>query len=112
MKVDISTDEAAKQLMQDENASWTRPAAFAIAMHYEEMQEDCDAEIEFCWVAIRCYFSEYKSILEAAKEYEIENYESDELTAEDALEYFQDRTTVLLTDGDDPYSAPVVIEDF
>jgi hypothetical protein len=115
MKVEISTHEAANQLLRDDNASWSRPAAFAIAEYYEELQEDhgygCDSEIEFCWVAIRCYFTEYRTIFIAAEQYEIENYDND-LSAEDALEYFQDRTTVILTDGDDPYGAPVVIEDF
>ena len=105
MKVEISTDEAAKQLLQDENASWSRPAAYAIAEYYEQLQEDCEAEIEFCWVAIRCYYSEYKSIQEAADLHSLTDEQNH--TDEYCLDWFRDRTTVLLTDGD-----AVVIQDF
>ena len=108
MKVEISTHEAANQLLRDENASWSRPAAFAIAEYYEELQEDhgygCDSEIEFCWVAIRCYFTEYKSIQEAASYYSLS---PNVLNDESLLEWFSDETLVITTDGD-----AVVIQDF
>lgn len=105
MKVDISTHEAADQLLQDENASWSRPAAFAIAEYYEELQEDCDPEIEFCWVTIRIEWCEWETIQEAADCYGL-TVEQDH-TDEYCLEWFQERTTVLLTDGD-----AVVIHEF
>ena len=98
MKVEISTYQAADLLLRDDNASWSRPAAFAIVEYFEELQEDC--AIDFDTVAIRCEFSEYKSIQEAANQY------ADSLHI-DPMEWLQDRTTVILTDSD-----AVVIQDF
>ena len=62
MKYILSTYEAAERLFNDENANWTRAGAFALVEHLEEYEDSTGEEIDFCPVALRCDFSQYKSL--------------------------------------------------
>jgi hypothetical protein len=68
MKHTLSTYEAAHLLLKDENAKWTREAAFALVEYYEQLEEDV-GEIEFDVVAIRCDWTEYETARDIASEY-------------------------------------------
>jgi hypothetical protein len=68
MKHTLSTYEAAHLLLKDENAKWTREAAFALVEYYEQLEEDV-GEIEFDVVAIRCDWTEYKTARDIASDY-------------------------------------------
>lgn len=97
MKNQINTSDIVNALLGDENADWTYNGALALAEWLEAYEEDTGAEMEFDRVALRCDFNEYKTALEAAKEYlsteEIDNLE------ESALEYLRDNATVIEFDG-------------
>jgi hypothetical protein len=81
MKKTLTNYEIAHELLQDDNAGWTRAGAFALAEYLEEYEESTGEEMEFDHVAIRCDFSEYKSILAFADEY----FGGDNRQAADAL---------------------------
>ena len=55
----MSVDEMARDLLEDDNASWTRLGAYAIAEYLDELSDDIGKPIEWCRVAIRCDYSEY-----------------------------------------------------
>jgi predicted Zn-dependent peptidase len=80
MKKTLTTYDIAHELMQDDNANWTRAGAFALAEYLEQYEEDCGEEIELDVVAIRCDYSEYYSLEDFASE-----YFSDNKQAADAL---------------------------
>tara|TARA_R110000824_G_scaffold73871_1_gene188094 strand:- start:158 stop:577 length:420 start_codon:yes stop_codon:yes gene_type:complete len=65
MKQTISTNEAAHQLYNDENAGWSFKGATALAEYLEELEEETGGEMEFNRVDVRCEYSEYSSLEEA-----------------------------------------------
>lgn len=81
MKQTMTTYDIADALFNDENANWSRAGAFALAEYLEELEESTGEEMEFDRVAIRCDFSEYKSLLDFADEY----FGGDNRQAADAL---------------------------
>ena len=108
MNKTLSTYEAADYLMQDENANWSYPGAFALVEYLEEMEEGCDTAIEFDAVAIRCDYSEYSSLIEWADDYLIDRKDTPfdcdvEYTDEEAChiirDYITDRGTLIEFDG-------------
>jgi hypothetical protein len=62
MKTTLTTSQAANILANDNNSSFSRDGAFALVEYLEQMEEDCGEEMEFDCVAIRCDYSEYKSL--------------------------------------------------
>jgi hypothetical protein len=80
MKKTMTTYDIAHELLQDENASWTRAGAFALAEYLEEYEESTGEEMEMDVVAIRCDFSEYSSLEDWAVD-----YFSDSKQASDAM---------------------------
>ena len=61
--------DIANELMQDDNANWSRAGAFALAEYFEQLEDDLGESIEFDRVAIRCDFSQYESLQEWAHDY-------------------------------------------
>lgn len=55
----MTVSQMADSLLDDENASWTRLGAYAIAEYLDEMSEGMNEPIEWDRVGIRCDFSEY-----------------------------------------------------
>ena len=55
----MTVSQMANDLIDDENASWTRLGAYALAEYLEEMSEGMNEQIEWDRVAVRCDFSEY-----------------------------------------------------
>ena len=113
MKETLNTYEIANRLFNDEYAGWSYNGAKALAEHLEQLEQDCGEEMEFDQLAIRCDFSEYPSALVAAREYGFDGsadlYDADdqerdaeevsEETEEMALDWLQDRTSVIEFDG-------------
>ncbi len=101
MKKTLSTSEAADLLLADDNAGWSYAGARALVEYLENLEDDTGEEMEFDRVALRCDFSEYKSALEAAEEYGWEpDEDADSEDAEEAaLEWLNDRTTVITFGG-------------
>jgi hypothetical protein len=62
MKKILTNYEIAHELLQDENASWTRAGAFALADHFESIEMETNEELELDVVAIRCDFTEAESL--------------------------------------------------
>jgi len=81
MKKTLTTYDIANELMQDDNANWSRAGAFALAEYFEQYEDDCGEDIELDVVAIRCDFSEYSSLESWADEY----FGGDAQTVADAL---------------------------
>ena len=55
----MTVDQMARDLIDDDNASWTRLGAYAIAEYLDNLSDDIGEPIEWCRVAIRCDYSEY-----------------------------------------------------
>lgn len=99
----LCNSEAAEELFRDENANWSRAGAYALVEYLEQLEEDTGTPIEFDRVAIRCDFAEYSSPQEAAEEHgwtpdshiEEDGQECDA----DALQWLQDRTSVIEFEG-------------
>jgi len=71
----MTVSQMANDLLDDENASWTRLGAYAIAEYLDNLSEDIGEPIEWCRVAIRCDYSEYtlSEVLEGFHTY-VDNY--------------------------------------
>jgi len=110
MFVTITKFEAVERLMADEYAGWSREGAEAIVEWIESVEEDTSDEIAFCPVAIRCEWSEYASVQEAAREYGwVPESHEDDWDAE-AMEWLRDRTTVI--EFDSKRNAGVIVAGF
>lgn len=101
MKIELSTYEAADILLKDEYANWTRGAALALVEYFEALEEDLGESMDLDLVAIRCEWTEFESIFEAAQSYSL-----DEMSKDEALEYFMSQTTVI------PFEGGVLIQQF
>lgn len=98
----LSTSEAVKLLKNDRNTNWSWGGAWALVKYLENLEHSTDTKIEFDLVAFCVEYSEYDSILQAAKNYDVpflEDGENQEEKEAIALEWFQDRTTVIQFDG-------------
>lgn len=95
MKITLSITDIADYLLKDSYAAWSRCGAREMSHWLEEMEEDCGMEMELDTVAIRCEYSEYESIIEAAGAYgwqpdENEFYEQHNAAAQQFLEEHTD----------------------
>ncbi len=97
----LSTSQAADILLQDDFANWTRPGAYALCEHLEEIAEATDEPVKIHPVDIRCEYSEYGSASEA-----VEQYTGAASGILDPLFWLAERTTVIVFDGG------VIIQDF
>lgn len=98
MKKTLTTSEAARLLLQDTNAKWSRSGAFALIEHLEEYEEGCGVELEFDAVSIRCDWCEYENVFDAAEDFGWE-WDKGEDAAEKALAFLEERTQVIEFDG-------------
>lgn len=100
MHINLSTDEATRLLKKDDNADWSWSGSLALVEYLEDLEEQTNQKIELDPIAIRCDYSEYSNILEAAKNYSFIPPEGDQEEAESsALAYFEERTTVIKFEG-------------
>ena len=76
-------------LTNDEYASFTYNGASALYEYLTDLEEDMDQEIEFDRVAIRCDYSEYKTLDEILNQYDNIN----------TLDDLMDHTTVIEFDN-------------
>ena len=101
MKKTLSTNEAARELLNDDNAAWSYNGAMALCEYLEDFDEGIGQETEFDRVAIRCEFSEYESAIECAVNYDWErDLDDDEDDQEEAaLDYLREHTSVIEFEG-------------
>ena len=96
------------QFLDDMRQGWeslTYEGAKALHEYYDQLADGMGESIEFDPIAIRCEWSEYESLTEAASEYfdfegmafdeNGDEAETSEEVEEKAKNYLQDRTTVL-----------------
>jgi len=76
-------------LTRDEYSSFTYNGASALYEYLTDLEEDMDQEIEFDRVAIRCDYSEYKTLDEILNQYDDIN----------TLDDLRDNTTVIEFDN-------------
>lgn len=55
----MTVSQMVDSLLDDENASWTRLGAYALAEYLDQLSDDIGGPIEWDRVAVRCDFSEY-----------------------------------------------------
>jgi hypothetical protein len=100
----------------DRNDQYTYEGKRALYDYLIELEESYDMEIELDVIAICCDFTEYSNADEAASEYfdyegmtygdEGEELDTPEEVEEKAIEYLQDRTSVI------PFDSGIIIQDF
>ena len=97
----LSTYQIAGALMQDQNAKWSRGAAYALAEYLQEVEDSAGEEQEFDAVTIRCDFSEFQSAIKAAEAYgwSSDPDEFDNANESAALTWIQERTAAIEFDG-------------
>lgn len=99
MKITLTTSQVAHHLLRDEYARWSYEGAYALARHYEEREEDSGEEMELDVVAIRCEWSEFKTLDEIYESYRSSIGDLSGLNEEerhDMIEaYLTNRTTLL-----------------
>lgn len=115
MKTNVTEWEFVDAFMQSDTYknNFSRSGLKALYEYLTQYEEDADTEIELDIVAICCDFSEYSSAWEAMEQYQPEDMptidmeehagasyaEMQELQEQAALEWLQDRTTVIPFDG-------------
>jgi hypothetical protein len=103
MKITLSSREAVRRLLEDENANWCYASACALVAHLQVLEQSMGVEMEFDVVAIRCDYSKHDSALDAAREYgyddEPEPEQDEEEKEQSALDYLHGKTTVIEFDG-------------
>lgn len=108
MKQTLTTGQVASALLRDENAKWSREAAWALAEYYENLESETGEEIELDVVAIRCEWTEYATAHEIAEAYDIA-FDGDEVDPEDAVtEYVNERSQLIKL----PNGAGYLVQDF
>jgi len=101
MKLTIGTYDIADYLVADTYGAWTRSGSLAMAEWLEQMEEDSGIEMEFNACEIRCSYSEYASVMEAASEYgwEADASEYAEQQEAAARHFLEERTEIRLFSG-------------
>ena len=95
----LSTNEAIKLLKEDDNSHWSWSGAQALVEYLEGLEDSTNKKIEFDRVAFRCEYSEYQSILDAAKDYDFIPPDDEDEIESAAFNYFEERTTVIKFEG-------------
>ena len=96
MKIELSTHQAADILLKDEYANWSRGAALALVEYFESLEEDCGESIDLDRVAIRCDFTEYRSLSEWARDHScVSLFDTDE----EIREYLEERGQLIEFEG-------------
>jgi hypothetical protein len=75
MKIEITANELANLLLQDEYTDWTRAGALALANHYAEFEEQSGEDLTVDVIEIRTLWSELECLEDFGREY----FGSDEL---------------------------------
>jgi hypothetical protein len=101
--VNFSDFADAFQAIRPDNFSYS--GLQALFDYLEEIEAGQGEELELDVIALCCEFSEYSSALKAAKEQGFKPDEDEDREAE-ALEWLQERTTVI------EFSGGVIVEDF
>ena len=111
MKKTLTTYDIADALLADTNASWSRAGAFALADHFEELEQDLGEEFELDVVAIRCDYSEHEGLEQWARDYtgtadfweqlgiDLESEEDEDKKEEMLRDYIQDHCHLIEFDG-------------
>ena len=94
MKISLTSHEAADLLLGDPYANWSRTGALALVEHLESIEYDCGEELILDRVAIRCDFTEYKSLDDFVLQYEEAGADG-----QDVREYIRDHGTLIEFDG-------------
>lgn len=102
MKTTLSTSQAVSLLLSDANANWSPAGARALVEYLEEIESSEGVELELDIVALRCDYSEWETVLEAAVEYGYEpnptlgeEAQDDDDRELDALDWLTYQTTVI-----------------
>lgn len=87
MYIELTKNEMVSELLKDEFANWTLEGAFCLIEMLEELEKDQGEPIEFDPIALRCEFTEYNSLEEAAADYDLPD-------GEGVAEWFYNQTWI------------------
>ena len=95
----MTTSQSVSALLADEYANWSPAGARAIVEYFEELADECVADLDTLdRVSIRCHFTEYASLEEWRDEHFGEI--PDDLNDADAIrDYVLDNTALIEFDG-------------
>ena len=111
MKITLNFSQFTDNWPESRKDQFSYDALKAIFEHLEEYEEGAGEEIEFDPIAICCDYTEYKTAIEAAQDYGYEEVvdlephgsvdliEVAELEEKQAIEWLENKTTVLKFDG-------------
>lgn len=80
MKTNITHNAMVDALLADEYANWSYEGADALISYLEDLELELGEDMDFDRVALRCEFTEYKTMAEACAEYGTDCYELRERT--------------------------------
>ena len=86
----LNVTDIAQRLLADEFASWSTNGAFTLAEYITNYAESSAEPMEFDCVAIRCEYSEYKSL---------EDFNKQQGSKYESIEKLGDATAVIEFDG-------------
>jgi len=98
MKRTINENEFVNTIVSDEYNDMTYDGATALFQHLEEIELDCDEDVEFDKVAIRCEFAEYENLAAIFNDY----------STIKSMDDLQDKTMVIEIEG----SKRLIIQQF
>lgn len=110
MTLQLTSNEAVHMLMNDQYSGWSYEGASAMVEFLEACEEQSGEEMNFDVVAIRCEWSEYASVQEAAREYGWVPESGQDGWDAEAMEWLRDRTTVI--EFDRKRNAGVIVAGF
>ena len=100
MKYTLTTSQAIEHLRPTFSSSFSYDGASRLINYLEELEESTGEEIELDPIALRCQFVEYKSYKEAY----LDRFTGEEITEEQAKNYFDENTLTL------PFEGGVIID--
>ena len=89
MKNTLSTSELVNALLSDQYAKWSHQGAIALANHFEDLEAEGGFEMELDLVSIRCDYTEFSSLEQAAGDYIPEELLKELLEGCDEIEALQ-----------------------
>lgn len=99
MKQTLSTYQIADAIFAKGENGFSWEGAKALTDYLEDLEEDLGEEMECDPVAFRCEYSEWETALECAAEYGFKVESGSAEQENEALEWLQDRTTVIEFDS-------------
>lgn len=95
MKITLTTNQAAHELLRDTNGGWSYNGAIALVEYLEEINEEMELDV----VALRCDYSEHETLENWARDYFSAWKEDLEIEPDDSAQEMEDKIRDYITDN-------------